>query len=117
MVRYSENRLAGQKTGTGRITVHGRLTCYNGTPSFRIWIVGTKRLLGIRQSGNEVPEMPKQLCTLLFSQTGDRDLFADFLVESLTPYKSGEMQTVRVLSASKIVVTEGSTIVLRRANL
>jgi hypothetical protein len=26
--------------------VHGRLMYYNGTPSFRVWVVGTNRLLG-----------------------------------------------------------------------
>src|SRR5262245_48301115 len=28
-------------------TVHGRLSVYNGTPSIRLWPIGTKRLLGI----------------------------------------------------------------------
>src|SRR6185436_2347848 len=27
--------------------VHGRLSVYNGTPSIRLWPLGTKRLLGI----------------------------------------------------------------------
>lgn len=31
-------------------TVHGRLQSYNGNPIFRIWIVGTHRLLGISDS-------------------------------------------------------------------
>ena len=30
--------------------VHGRLMAYNGTPTFRIWVVGTKRLLGVHQT-------------------------------------------------------------------
>jgi hypothetical protein len=98
------------------LTVHGRLSLCNGTPSFRIWIVGTKRMLGIDQSGNEVPSMPQALRDLIIN--GDnRSVFADFVIEPLTPYKQGVMQTVRVVSASKIVVTENDKIVLRKDKL
>ncbi|HWV99198.1 MAG TPA: hypothetical protein VNZ64_05835 [Candidatus Acidoferrum sp.] len=92
-------------------TVHGRLSFYNGTPSFRIWIVGTKRILGIRQNGNEQPDVPKDLRNLI---SLDRDVFGDFTVEPLTPSEPGVMQTVRVLSVSKIVLIEGNKIVLRK---
>jgi hypothetical protein len=100
-----------QTNKTERLTVHGRLTYYNGNPSSRIWIVGTKRLLGIRESGDEVAYMPKELRDLM---SWDREIFADFVVEPLTPYKQGGMQMVRVVSASKIVVTEKDKIILRK---
>jgi len=96
------------------LTVHGRLSFYNGNPSCRIWIVGTKHLLGVRESGDEVADMPKQLRDLM---ADDREIFADFVVESLTPYRQGEMQMVRVVSASKIVVTENDKIILRKDKL
>src|ERR1017187_1862506 len=96
------------------ITVHGRLCYYNGTPSARIWIVGTKRVLGINQTGDEVPSMPHALHDLM---SWDREVFADFIVEPLTPYEHGVMQTVRIVSASKIVVTEKDKIVLRKDKL
>jgi hypothetical protein len=96
------------------LTVHGRCAFYNGTPSYRIWIVGTKRLLGVDQSADEVPAMPNKLHDLI---SGDREVFADFVVESLTPYKDGEMQMVRVVSASKIIVTENGKIVLKKEKL
>ncbi len=99
---------------TERMTVHGRLTYYNGNPSSRIWIVGTKRLLGVRESGDEVVYMPKELRDLM---SWDREIFADFVVEPLTSYKPGVMQMVRVVSASKIVVTEKDKIVLRKDKL
>jgi hypothetical protein len=105
--------LYADKAGSA-FTVHGRLSFYNGTPSFRIWIVGTKRILGIRQHGNEQPDVPKDLRDLI---SLDRDVFADFTVEPLTHSEPGVMQTVRVLSASKIVVTEGNKIVLRKDKL
>ncbi|MGH7976253.1 MAG: hypothetical protein ACREC8_06285 [Limisphaerales bacterium] len=96
------------------LTVHGRLCIYNGTPSYRIWVVGTKRLLGVDQSSDEVPVMPNKLHDLIL---GDREVFGDFVVEPLTPYKEGEMQMVRVVSASKIVVTEKDKIVLKKDKL
>jgi hypothetical protein len=105
---------AEQTNKTERLTVHGRLTYYNGNPSSRIWIVGTKRLLGIRESGDEVANMPKALRDLM---SWDREIFADFVVEPLTPYKRGVMQMVRVVSASKIVVTEKGNVVLRKDKL
>lgn len=88
---------------------------YNGTPSYRIWIVGTKRVLGIHQNQEGVPDAPDKLLGNLMDP--DRVVFADFAVEPLTPYRPGVMQFVRVLSASKIVVTEQGKIVLRRSSL
>jgi len=97
------------------ITVHGRLCSYNRTPSYRIWIVGTKQVLGVDQSRDEVPSMPKALRDLISGD--DTEVFADFVVEPLTPYERGVMQTVRVVSASKIVVTEKDKIILRKDKL
>jgi hypothetical protein len=91
------------------------LSFYNGTPSFRIWIVGTKRVLGVDQSSNEVPSMPQALRDLV--KGDDTEVFADFVVEPLTPYEQGVMQRVRVVSASKIVVTEKDKVVLRKDKL
>jgi hypothetical protein len=43
----------------------------------------------------------------------DREIFADFVVEPLTPQKPGVMQIVRVAAASKIDVTEKNKVVSR----
>jgi hypothetical protein len=98
---------AEQTNKTERLTVHGRLARYNGTPPSRIWIVGTKRVSGVWGS-------PKELSDLM---SWDREIFADFIVEPLTTYEKGVMQKVRVISASKIVVTEKEKIVLRKDKL
>jgi hypothetical protein len=90
------------------LRVHGRLSYYNGTPFCRIWIVGTKRVLGIVQSENEVPSIPRELRELM---TWDRQIFADFVVEPITTRKVGVMQMVRVLFASNVVVkAEGKVV-------
>jgi hypothetical protein len=75
---------ADEANKINRFTVHGRLSRYNGNPSHRIWIVGTHRLLGISESINEVPSMPEELLVFLSS---DKEVFADFVVEALTPSK------------------------------
>lgn len=92
---------ADEANQTKRFTVHGRLSRYSGNPSHRIWIVGTHRLLGVSESKDEVPSMPKELFPFLSSQ---REVFGDFVVEALTPYKQGTMQMVRIVSVSKTVV-------------
>ena len=83
-------------------------------PSCRIWIVGTKRLLGVQESGDEVADMPKALKDLM---SWNREIFANFVVEPLTSQKRGVTQIVRIVSASKIVVTDKDKIVLRKGTL
>ena len=58
--------------------------------------------------------MPKGLQDLM---SQDRQLFADFIVEPLTPCKPGVMQVVRVVSASRIVVTEKGKVLLKKDKL
>lgn len=82
-------------------TFHGRLQVGNGAPSYRIWIVGTKHMLGVKQNDGEVPDMPDTLAKLVHF---DKYVFGDFEVCPFTKYRKGEMQRVRVLWASKIRV-------------
>ena len=101
------------------LSVHGRLVCGNGTPSCRIWIVGSNRKLGVRELQVEVPDMPDPLLKLLaYGRPEDyRAVYADFKVEALTPDKPDHMRMVRVISASKIVVTNGKEIIIMKDNL
>jgi hypothetical protein len=99
--------IADEVNQINRFTVHGRLSRYNGNPSHRIWIIGTHRLLGVSESIDEVPSMPKELFGFLSSE---RAVFGDFVVEAVTPYKQGAMQMVRIVSVSKIVVREKANV-------
>ncbi len=81
-------------------TVHGRLSQYNGNPTRKIWIVGTKRMLGIRE-GTPLPANVDSLFADL-----DDQIFGDFVVCPLTECKPGAMQVVCVQSASKLVKTK-----------
>src|SRR5215471_8110673 len=76
-------------------TVHGRLSVYNGTPSIRLWPIGTKRLLGVLDplDTSNAPG-PSVLPTAIAGRLdADKDVFGDFLVCPLTRAKSGRMQT------------------------
>jgi hypothetical protein len=79
--------------------IHGRISLYNGTPSIRIWPVGTKRLLGVLPSENEI--MPANVSKHIAWGT---DIFGDFLVCPFTKQESGHMQFVCIESASNLLL-------------
>ena len=93
--------------------VHGRLSVYNGNPSCRIWIVGTKRILGIHEFEEECP-IPEELHQVLAEDIDNRLIYADFVVQPLTERKDGVMQMVRFESAENIVVTTRDRQFLRK---
>jgi prevent-host-death family protein len=82
--------------------IHGRLSIYNGNPTFRIWIIGTNRILGIPGGDLEPADMPEKL-EKLFTDTGII-VYGDFTVTPLTEYKPGVMQFVRIELAKNLVV-------------
>ena len=101
----------------------GRLSFYQGNPSYRIWKVGTKRILGIYSGPNsqgidpldgEHPEFPANL-SRAFRAEYERnvalkidtpyligDVFAKFEVCPLEPDKPGYMQASCIESAKNI---------------
>ena len=81
--------------------IHGRLTATNGTPSIRIWIVGTKRLLGVVPAEAEI--MPEALRRYV---EGGSSVFADFEVCPMTPSRPGTMQDVCIQSATNVVIEQ-----------
>lgn len=94
---------------------HGRLSVYNGNPMFRIWIIGTKRLLGVRGGDQEEADMPKeleQLFTKPFVQ-----IYGDFTVTPIDTYKKGTMQTVRIDAVKNLVIYRDEAFVSRMATL
>jgi hypothetical protein len=80
-------------------TVRGRMSAYNGTPSLRIWPIGSRRLLGVLPAENEiVPDNLKGKAT--FKQS----VFATFEVCPFAKHQAGTMQFVCVESATDITV-------------
>jgi hypothetical protein len=71
-------------------SVYGRMRAYNGNPTFRIWPVGTRRLLGVTGADpGENPIMPGDL-----GVSFDRDIYADFEVCPFPKQAVGVMQRV-----------------------
>ena len=83
--------------------VRGRVLFYNGTPSFRMWPVGTHRLLGLQP--DEQPMVPDNVQRLLPSVVdGKGALFGNFLVCPVTREEAGRMQRICVESATDLIL-------------
>jgi hypothetical protein len=83
--------------------VSGRLSAYNGTPTFRIWPTGTKRLLGVTtQSGplENVDALPATLRRL--RPSFDRDIWGSFLVCPLAEDHAGRMRMIVLADARRL---------------
>jgi hypothetical protein len=91
---------------------HGRLNFYNGAPSYRIWKIGTKRILGVyggaltypprADKDSQLPEFPSEIDRVF--RPPDNAVYADFQIRPLEPERKGEMQAVCIESASNIAV-------------
>ena len=87
--------------------LRGRLSIYNGTPSLRIWPVGTTRLLGVsegRFAHPDVDNIPAQVRARLGSF--DDELFADFSVCPFENDKPGVMRLICVEAATNILLRQ-----------
>lgn len=73
-------------------TFRGRMIGYNGNPTYRIWPVGTNRLLGVRGSCLDALDLGEWTPYL------DNELWADFTVSAVTPQRPGVMQFVCIRS-------------------
>jgi|WetSurMetagenome_2_1015567.scaffolds.fasta_scaffold31740_4 hypothetical protein len=78
--------------------VHGRLSNWNGNPTQRIWIIGTHRMLGIREGS----QLPDNLLKLLGDF--DTEVYGDFVLCPLTRHRARQMQIVCVEHASNLRV-------------
>lgn len=86
--------------------VRGRMSLWNGTPSVRIWVVGTKRILGVVQQDETFGDLPENVRKAWAANGNDAmwssDLFGDFRVCPRTQDKPGRMQSVVVKEASRL---------------
>lgn len=87
--------------------VRGRMQPYNGgPPNIRIWPVGTHRLLGVEQTGDERINVPPDLEQWVEFGTL---IYANFTVCPLAEDKPGQMRLVCVESADNIRVERYTT--------
>ena len=89
--------------------VHGRLLAYNGTPTFRVWPVGTHRLLGVNGydggSGDTPDPRPEafRAATLKSVDLSQTYVYGDYLLCPFTRSRPGWMQFVCIAKASHLV--------------
>src|SRR3954464_4650227 len=67
-------------------SVQGRLSVYNGTPSIRLWPIGTKRLLGVIDptDTSNAPDPTILPADIKQKLDWDKDVFGNFVVCPLT---------------------------------
>ncbi|MGC2163200.1 MAG: hypothetical protein WA634_14910 [Silvibacterium sp.] len=90
----------------------GQLKFWEGTPSLRLWKIGTRRILGIYSGpatypgdldgDNEHPELPPNVQAKL--KPFENQIYADFEVCPLEPEKPKTMQAACLEAAKNIVV-------------
>ena len=87
------------------MTFYGNLAVYTGSPSIRIWPVGTKQLYGLRSTGSD-PEnvvLPEKLRDAL--ATNPLEINGKWEVCPLEPERSNQLRAVCLESASELRVT------------
>ena len=115
-------RLDASAAPSGEFWVHGRLRAYCGGPGWRIWVVGTKRILGVSEGQEPTIDqgcMPHELYALALSEpdvTGT-DIFGDYLVRPVTQDAPGEMRIVQVMDAKNLVILFRGRYVKRQASI
>lgn len=86
-------------------TVRGRMSFYNGAPAVRIWITGTKRLLGVHDGSYANLDYLPSNVRKLWEGSGDvwsHSIHGDFRVCASTRERPGWMQIVRVEKGSNL---------------
>ena len=88
--------------------VHGRLSVYNGNPTIRLWRIGTKRILGVRdpEEASGVPGPPPIPASIRGKLDFDKNVYGDFLVCPLTRSEPGRMQIICIESGKNLIVSE-----------
>jgi hypothetical protein len=108
---FPRNTLPGQCE-----SVRGRMRLYNGTFSFRIWVIGTHRMLRVVDADgdnfNDIEGLPRPLADALRPIKDDlwtRSVYARFTVCAFTRRRPGWMQSVNLTGAKavRVVVDPG----------
>jgi len=80
--------VAGGIPSDSTFTFRGRISAWNGNPTFRIWRVGTDRILGIRGVCLDDLDLGE------YNPLMGKELWADFTVSAITPQEPGVMQFI-----------------------
>jgi hypothetical protein len=80
--------------------VHGRFSVYNGSGIQRIWIIGTHRMIAMRDDDDRAPPEIAR-----YERSGaylKGDLFGDYRICAREPRRAGHMQHVYVTATRNI---------------
>jgi len=110
---------AAGSDSTSYLSVHGRLSVYNGGyPNLRLWHIGTHHLFGIfgdpadlncsREgpcNGDQDTKLPSNLDALmrLPNPLFEFGTYGDFEIRVLEPYRPGHMQAACIVDARNLV--------------
>lgn len=83
--------------------VHGRLFAANGAPTFRIWRIGTKRILGVRGAGPSAGALAVSMRQLVEPDAFQVNVYGDFHVCPLTSDRPGRMRFVFIQEARHLL--------------
>ena len=88
--------------------VRGRMALWNGAPTVRIWVIGTRRILGIVQRDNAFDQLPAPIRKLWDGKNHNAEwntvIYGDFKVCARAPMRRGQMQMVTVMNARRLVL-------------
>lgn len=76
--------------------VHGRFNLWNGSSVRRIWIVGTHRIVALRDEDADVPAVIKRYLDGGFYPAKADGLFGEFDICALEPNQQDHMQHIRI---------------------
>jgi hypothetical protein len=88
--------------------VHGRLALYNGAPTARIDVAGTRRVLGVIQPNQAFADLPASARALWAGLSNEQiwasEVVGDFQVCAVTARQVGHMQMVSVTATRGLVL-------------
>ena len=82
--------------------VHGRFNVWNGSSLRRIWIIGTHRLIALRDDDDDVPQQVRDYLYAGPYPLKTDGLFGDFRVCALEPSRIGHMQHIRLTAVRRL---------------
>lgn len=88
-------------------TVHGRIELWNGTPSVRIAVSGTHRVLGVIQPNESFGDLPASVRSIWTGKDPEVDwktaIYGDFKVCPVGSDRPGRMQRVTLIKANRLI--------------
>ena len=92
-------------------TVHGRRSVANGTPSFRIWPVGTRRIIGVVAANGdaEAAVLPPAVESRVVHGDQPRAVIGVYTLCPLSPRRPGRMQFACMAGARNLAGPSGTS--------